>query len=909
MPVSNDTFTRIWKFVDQYAQGDNITRSALDAALDDLAEGVNAALAGDGAALTAAAEAAAAAAAQAYVDDATDAKGAASASATEAAESAGAAEGHSSDASDAAGEAAASAATAENAAEAAQKQASDAEIAAQTSVTAKDAAEVAQAMAEAARDAAAIGAQGVYPTVSAGLAATSDGERFILAASDGWSLYENQSGVEAQVSGSFPSLATLRDEIDDKIRLTQVRQDRPGEILARYTSSKSGGRDGPPVSGRVVAAGDQGRVLEIPHGTVVALRDRIWIDASRPLTVRAVFRVLNNSCDPEGEPVFVGIEFLDQDYASVGAATLHDAVVAESDGWIDVSALLGADVAPPSGAVYAVPYLEVGGTDGDWQVAQLGVEVEPATVPNIPPEKLPNIPVEKLPNIPIDILPPEVGASEPVARTIYVKENGSDSRTGSSLDEAVQTVERAAELASDIDGVSEVVIAAGNYVVPPDTEVQPRALIRGTSERAVTLSLPDGQEESIMFRMQDGSMLESFTAANIRHDAYTFDPVNGVYIPPTTGFVCALKDGANIKRLPYMKTVPCRPAVADDFAAMTAPLDRLGGNPDVQRGAGGMLIDGDAFGPYSQQRGMCAFAATQVAPNGIAMLVKGNAFTQAVSVYSNFNRLSVWCVDGAEATFKNGDATFGDYTFAATGFRAYIQIPDDAFAAPGENDTAAAAIDNNEAAILADAETRWAQRSWWGSLSSDQRDLTRRDAGLLVRAIANDLRSGQTKGAQQFVKGLFDGEAQYVFPASLLNAFLESFEDIEDAIVSVTSISAGPVGQLMTVVTTVLNDPASYRKNTGSFIYAEPQGMSYAGQGVNLRALPPELGGVGVPIFPDETIVEANGGRVEIKWSANTGESRLARGLYVDENGRVYGEEFERFVQAVTLPQVFAFGG
>lgn len=44
MPIINDIFARIWKFVDQRAAGDDVTRADLDIAFDDLAAGVNVAI-------------------------------------------------------------------------------------------------------------------------------------------------------------------------------------------------------------------------------------------------------------------------------------------------------------------------------------------------------------------------------------------------------------------------------------------------------------------------------------------------------------------------------------------------------------------------------------------------------------------------------------------------------------------------------------------------------------------------------------------------------------------------------------------------------------------------------------------------------------------------------------------------
>jgi hypothetical protein len=94
MPVSGGIFTRIWRFVDQFAQGENIERQHLDVALDDVAGGVDYILDNIGTLAGDAVDAAVTAAVGAQVTNAETAATDAAASAAASAISASEAEGY-----------------------------------------------------------------------------------------------------------------------------------------------------------------------------------------------------------------------------------------------------------------------------------------------------------------------------------------------------------------------------------------------------------------------------------------------------------------------------------------------------------------------------------------------------------------------------------------------------------------------------------------------------------------------------------------------------------------------------------------------------------------------------------------------------------------------------------------------
>ncbi|MFW5655290.1 MAG: hypothetical protein ACOCYW_06540, partial [Roseicyclus sp.] len=607
--------------------------------------------------------------------------------------------------------------------------------------------------------------------------------------------------------------------------------------------------------------------------------------------------------DPQGDTVRTAIAWLDEDRALVSVGQIDDTAPDVTDGSLSRSLDITADDAP-SGAVYLRPYVQTYGSDGVTDVALVQIGLPQTALPPVPALRL-------IGTVPFENLPDEVGEDRPVARTFYVTADGDDSYSGDSLSKPLASVERAVEK-MDAEGENCIAFVYPNdetYVVPPDLEVPDKCEIQGMGYYTVSMGLPSGEEENNMFLLGNGSKLKGITFTNLRHEEYALDPATETYDPPKKGFAVAFKPGAFITRLPYVEQCAMRGSVLRDLDVMNGPVDRAAGNPDMPRGGGCMMLDPGVLDPNSPQKAIIAFSFTAVNPNGIAYMIYDDAFTQLVSIYTNYSRVGLWAHNGPTVTMKNGDSTFGDYSFVASGAGQAIRIPDNIISAPSENDSAAAAIDNNVEAIVSDAETRWAQRSWWGAFSSEQREFTRRDTRTLLKYLADDLRAGQILGMQQFTKGLFVG-AEYVFDSSLLSAFLESFADIEDAIVSVTSIARGPVSSLISIPETVLATPGDYRIARPSSIKAQPHGMSWCGTGVNLRARPYWQGGVGVTIPPDATIIEQGGGKADVTWLDQRGWQRLARGLYVNaDRGTIEGRAFRRSVQATTLPLIVALGG
>jgi hypothetical protein len=342
--------------------------------------------------------------------------------------------------------------------------------------------------------------------------------------------------------------------------------------------------------------------------------------------------------------------------------------------------------------------------------------------------------------------------------------------------------------------------------------------------------------------------------------------VAGHDYPPEKGFAFVFNPGAFITRSPYISDC----SMLHDFTydQMTLPIDRTTGNPLMPRGGGNLRADGSVLAPSSVLRSVVVDSFTAINPNGYAYLLVRNAFVQLVSVFSNWSRYGLWCHDGGQVTVANSNSTFGDYALVSTGFRYTIQI-------------------------------------------ADPVGQPRGDLNTLLRELSDDLRSGQDRGSQFFVKGLFDWNAQYFFASSLLPIFLASYDYTFDRIMARCSLTS-PAEAMLTSLIALIKTNVATPPQVGfpSVVEATGQQFSYVGSGVNFNSLPYSQRGTGLAGDPALVNLKINGGRIYATFSTERGDTYLGDDLRVDfERGTVEGQAFSRGVQNITLPLIQALGG
>jgi hypothetical protein len=631
-------------------------------------------------------------------------------------------------------------------------------------------------------------------------------------------------------------------ELTRERQLTSVAQGRPGELLDRYTTRRTGDREGDPVTWPIVV-GARGRALRITGDAVVALRDRIAVSSGQVFTVRADFERQTDPTDPSGATVRITVQWLDQSYAAVSQNNVFSETLTVAMGQQLVSLTIGAagtdaDLEAPAGAVYAVLFVETFDVDGVTDVYELALDPSPlfasvagvadkvvvtpasdnaAYFPTFVPSADPGARAVRVdadltynpstntlgvPNIVTDTLDaqsitlPSAFTFErdnipdfPVARTFYVTMDGSDSAAGTSTSKPFRTIARvltAMQAAAPNPCVA--IVHPGEYLVPRDSVIAANCALYGYDLRVTRLILADAagtgpatsaaDRRQNMFRMRSGIKVRGFSFTGMEHEPYTFSPSTEQGAPPQKGFAFVFNPGEIIFRSPYIADCTVIHDLTQD--QLSLPIDRAAGNPLMPRGAGNLFADGSVLGPSSPLRSVVVDSFTAVNPNGVGYAITRNGFVQLVSVFTNWSRVGIWAHDGGQVTLANSNSTFGDYAFAASGSRLAILIPDGTVDGIGVFTAAADTIQANFAQIVSNLmNIRYpATLTGWATFTTEQRELTERDTETLLKELIGDLRAGQERGIQRFTKGLFDWNAEFVFAPTLLTPFLQAFDQI-----------------------------------------------------------------------------------------------------------------------------------
>ena len=169
--------------------------------------------------------------------------------------------------------------------------------------------------------------------------------------------------------------AEVRSSLVKERRLASVSQGRPGELRDRYTSNLTGDRTGGELQWPVVS-GPRGLALRVTGSAVVAQRDRINLADGSTFSVSVMFSKIQNSTDPVGDAVVVGVQWLGASMEAVSQSIVVSAPYQVSSGHqvvrYSLSAAFGdGEIKAPSGAVYAVPFVQTFGADGQYLLEQI----------------------------------------------------------------------------------------------------------------------------------------------------------------------------------------------------------------------------------------------------------------------------------------------------------------------------------------------------------------------------------------------------------------------------------------------------------------------------------------------------------------------------------------------------------
>jgi hypothetical protein len=778
-----------------------------------------------------------------------------------------------------------------------------------------------------------------YATV-AGADGTFEIVKVTARSTDTLTVVRAQEGTTALAfnAGSLIELRVTVGNIEAAIADDNVlfRDFRPGDAPSHFT-----------LTGGSVTASLNGNVYRFIGLGTAYMVDSVPLEPNQTYTFRVAYQRFKDSGDPANDGITAGVDWYNGYGNKIGTAVIR------SDNTLLVSSLLRTasyslgfpggdefDVYIPQSARYAVPWFRTFGVGHETDLVTLALRDTPTPTPLV--VSAADLAIPNNFQWPAGTIPPGAGVSDPytVARTFYVTMAGSDANTGTSLSAPLATIGEALERAADVGQPCAVIVHPGEYVVQPDTDIPENCALYGYDLRVTKCRLPNGLAQNNMFRLTSGCKVRGLTFTGLQHesppsyestaagiaatDQWEYFTVAGVLYrnvddvattvehdyPPEKGFAFVFKPGAFIIRSPYVSDC----SMLHDFTydQMTLPIDRATGNPLMPMGAGNLRADGSVLAPSSPLRSVVIDSFTSINPNGYAYLMARNAFVQLVSVFTNWSRYGLWCHDGGQVTVANSNSTFGDYAFVSSNFRNTIRIPDPVGEPRGVYVPAADAITEQRDIIVEEVYALLADEFVEvQNFTVEQEELTRRDLRTLLRELADDLRSGQDRGSQFFVKGLFDWNAGYFFDPALLPIFLASYDYTYDRIMarcSLTEPAEDMLASLISLIKTNLETPPVL--GFPSVIEATSQQFSYVGSGVNLNSLPFSQRGTGLAGDPTQVNLKVNGGRIYATFSTEVGDTYLGEDLRVDfERGTVEGQAFSRGVQNITLPLIQALGG
>lgn len=475
----------------------------------------------------------------------------------------------------------------------------------------------------------------------------------------------------------------------------------------------------------------------------------------------------------------------------------------------------------------------------------------------------------------------------------------------------------------------------GKYEISGNTRVPAHTSLLGESLRGTLLEWIDERDAPPEDR-------RNMLLVNSGCYIYNMRFINGPGIDnlknPKKGFYIAFQPGAFITQSPYVQNCTAGWVPPEKANAPLAPKfeeDPPNPNPLVGNGPGGMLVDPSVLDGYSPLASMIVDAYTQAAFNGIGVCVRGRGFAQMVSFYTNFSRIGVLALDGGHVALSNSNTTWGDYGLVANGSRKVVYADISKVGTITDTKTSDDLRNVKNAAVtymfnqLAN-DNSLIDNEEYGNPQTEKYKATKKDADLLMDALADDFLGERPSLTARFVQGQFTAEdttltnsrttasgAVTVYPLNIAQDFVSSFDYLRDGIKNYMSFSTIALEEKLDALINMVqevhqdvvldnNPDSSYVEEFGSLIQSTAHDFAYCGTGVNFNGLPRNQGGVGIAKV-ELQVVQKNGGRVFQSSGDELGDFRIGNDFVIrQETGTIQGRAFSKSLFALVTPFTLA---
>jgi len=474
-------------------------------------------------------------------------------------------------------------------------------------------------------------------------------------------------------------------------------------------------------------------------------------------------------------------------------------------------------------------------------------------------------------------------SSVSIKNTIFIQKNGNDENDGETWNTAVLTFEKALELTAEREELTLIDVGPGVYETEGHLDMPDNTAIRAP-HRSVFIRPKPGFEERNVFRMGSGCFIEGPIFENWR--------VNDLE-NPTEGFAVSFRPGAVITRVPYVHKIAVRNTPT--WTLVPPPLDRNNGNPLVGRGGGVAIADGLVCSNLSIFPNIMTWGATPVAHNGIGYVAKNGGLLNVVNAVSLWAHKHFFAQDGGQIILSSCSTQFGDFTLVSEGFRNII-LPYKTELNLVLNTTDANLIEDNTSQIVNDAFDSLELNNFTIGWTQENEDKFRQLAELLLVSLYWVIFTGDETPVLNFVKVLFDTQANTVFSSDKESAYIFAFNFIKDEIIAlgVSEITENIIEDLISNIILSITDPVKIAEP--STITAISHTWTGIMAGVALSQIPPARNATTI----QESIIERNQGVVIASGQDDQGSALFIGGLEINaDTGELSGPPFDTAVNRI----------